>query len=69
LLDGVDVLENGIGGPLVPVVGDPSLRGKRDDVSAAFGVEDIPAVKDMSFQGQGFVLSEQGDFLSPRRGS
>ncbi len=61
LLDGVDILEHCVRGALVPVVADAALGGQGDDVIAALGVEDVPAVEDMAFEGQGFVLRQESD--------
>ena len=55
-LDALDVLEDGVGGALVPVLVHP-LHGRNDfDVLAQFGREDVPAVADVADQFQGLVL-------------
>ncbi len=65
LLDGVDVLEDGVGGALVPVVADPALSGEGDDEVAALGVEDVPAVGDVAVERERLVLGQEGDPAEP----
>jgi hypothetical protein len=60
--DGVDVLEDGVGGALVPGLGDALHGGKDFDELAEFGGDDgAPAFADMAIQREGFVLGEDVD--------
>ena len=55
-LDALEILIDGVGGALVPVLAD-ALHGRDDfDVLAKFGREDVPAVADVADQVQRFVL-------------
>ena len=55
-LDALEILEDGVGGALVPVLVD-ALHGRNDfDVFAQLGREDVPAVADVADQFQRFVL-------------
>ena len=55
-LDALEVLEDGVGGALVPVLVDPLHGRDHFDVFAQFGREDVPAVADVADQFQRFVL-------------
>jgi hypothetical protein len=61
LLDGVDILEDRIGRPFIPAVADSPLGGERNDEAPAFGVINVPAMEDMTFERQGLVLGEKSD--------
>ena len=55
--DGIDVLVHGVGGALIPLLGDAHLRGKNFDVFAEPG-ERRPARANMAIEAEGFVLGE-----------
>jgi hypothetical protein len=60
--DGVDVLEDGVGGALIPALGN-ALHGRKDlDELAEFAGDDrAPAFADVAIEREGFVLSEDVD--------
>ena len=54
--DALEILEHGVGRPLVPVLMHP-LHGRNHlDVLAQLGGEDSPAVADVADQFEGFIL-------------
>ena len=61
LLDRVDVLVDRVGGPLVPVVGDPLLGRDHLDVLVELAGEELPALVDVPVQADGLVLGEDQD--------
>jgi hypothetical protein len=65
--DGVDVLEDGVGGALVPGLGD-ALHGRKDlDELAEFrGDDGSPAFADVAIQREAFVLGEDVDVAQVR---
>ena len=61
LLDRVDVLIDGVGGALVPVLGD-ALLGRDDlDVLVQLAAEEAPALVDVAGQADGLVLGQDED--------
>ena len=59
--DGIDVLVDGIGGSLVPVLAD-ALHGRKDfDELAEFAGDDLPGLADMAIEGERLVLGEDVD--------
>ena len=56
--DGINVLVNGVGCALIPLVADPLHGGKDFDELSDFAAEDVPALADVTVQRQGFVLGE-----------
>lgn len=59
--DGVNVLINGVGGALIPVIADPP-HGREDlDEFADFASENVPSFADVTVEGQGLVLGEDVD--------
>ena len=60
--DGVDVLIDGVGGPLIPMFGDPLLRRDDFDVFVEFAAEKSPALVDVPTQADRLVLGEDEDF-------
>ena len=61
LLDRVDVLVDRVGGPLVPVVGDPLLGRDHLDVLVQLAGEELPALVDVPVQAHRLVLGEDQD--------
>ena len=61
LLDRVDVLVDGVGRPLVPVLGDPLLRRDDLDVLVELAAEEPPALVDVAVQADGLVLGQDED--------
>ncbi len=60
--DGVDVLEDGVGGALVPALGDALHGGKDLDELTELGGDDrAPAFADVAVEREGFVLGEDVD--------
>jgi hypothetical protein len=57
-LDQKQVLIDRVSGALVPFFVDPLLRGKRGDVFAEFGIQDVPACADVAVERVGFVLDQ-----------
>ena len=59
--DGVDVLVDGVGGALIPVVAH-ALHGRQDlDELAHLAADDVPAFADMAIERQRLVLGEDVD--------
>jgi hypothetical protein len=58
LLDRVDVLINGVGGALVPVLVDPLLRRQDVHVLAHFGTQEAPTETEVAIERAGLVLRE-----------
>ncbi len=61
LLDRVDVLVDGVGGPLVPHLGQALLGRDHLDVLAELAAEELPAQVDVPVQAGGLVLGEHQD--------
>ena len=61
LLDRVDVLIDRVGGPLVPVLGDPLLGRDHLDVLVELAAEELPALVDVAVQADGLVLGQDED--------
>jgi hypothetical protein len=58
LLEGIDILKNGIGGPLIPVFVNSLLcRDDLDEFSERSG-EDVPPYLDVAMKGDRFILSQ-----------
>src|SRR6266446_4025988 len=61
--DCVDVLINGIGRSLIPLLRRTKLRRNREDEFTTVIREDIPAQTDVAIERIGFVLGEDTDSL------
>ena len=61
LLDGVDVLIDGVGGALVPVFVDALLRREDFDIFVERSAEETPAGGDVTVEAVGLVLREDED--------
>jgi hypothetical protein len=59
--DGIDVLIDGVGGALIPLLGDAHLRGQDFDVIAEAG-DGGPASADVTIAAKSFVLGEDKNF-------
>jgi len=66
LLQGVDVLENGIGRSLVPALVQLLLRRDQPDELPQLATEDIPSQFNMTIEGNRLVLSEDIDTANIR---
>jgi len=66
VMDGINILMNGIGGPLIPVGTDPLLRRNHVDKFAELAGENIPAGEDMLLQRKRLILNE--DKNTPQAG-
>jgi hypothetical protein len=55
---GINVLINGVGGALIPLVADPLHGGKDLDELSDLAAEDVPAFADVAVERKGFVLGE-----------
>ena len=61
LLDGVDVLVDGVGGALVPVLVDALLRRQHLDVLVEGAAEEAPASGNVAIEAAGLVLRQDVD--------
>ncbi len=59
--DGINVLVNGVGGALIPLVADPLHGGKDFDELSYFAAKDVSAFADVAIEGKRFVLGEDVD--------
>jgi hypothetical protein len=64
--DGINVLINGVGGALIPLVADPLHGGKHFDELSDLATEDVPALADVAVQRERFVLGEDVDAAQVR---
>jgi hypothetical protein len=65
-LQGVNVLKNGIGCPLIPVLINPLLGGNGLDEFPQRGGKDIPSQLDVTVEGGRFILGEGKDTADAR---
>ena len=61
LLDGVDVLVDRVGRPLIPHLGDPLLGRDHLDVLVQLAAEELPPLVDVPVQADGLVLRQDED--------
>ena len=66
---GIDILEDGIGGSLVPLFADSLLGGDYVDVITHLVGEEIPSKLDVPVKGERLVLSEDYDVSQSRIGA
>ena len=59
--DGINILVNGVGGALIPLVTDALHRREDFDEFSHFAAQDVPAFADVAVQRQRFVLRENVD--------
>src|SRR5262245_28164220 len=65
-VDGVEVLEHGIGRAEIPVLSDPLLRWQDLDELAELLGDDVPSHPDVAVEREGFVLRRDEDATETR---
>src|SRR5437764_14398297 len=55
---GINVLINGVGGALVPLIADALHRRQHFNKFPYFAAQDVPALADVAIKGQGLILSQ-----------
>src|SRR5581483_2297566 len=64
--DALEVLKDGVGRALVPVLMDPLHRGDYFDEFTEFGRKDVPSIANVPGQFQGFVLGQDENLADVR---